>query len=170
MNYQPGDVVFAHTNGIFGKAIRWGEHLRFRKSSWTNHMAYVWKIELGKAYVIQAEPKGVTSDKTIDSLGNVRVFRPAGLDVQKSTKFGLAQVGKRYGWWSIVSCSFDLATWDWVPSIRQKGTWICSALVEEMLRAGGVFDPVMNWGDIYVTTPAQGLDVAHRLGWVEILP
>lgn len=149
---KPGDIVFAHNTGLMARAIRLGEWLRFRKGSYFNHACVVDRVEDGVAYVIQAEPRGVTSDKTLDSVGEYVLFSPSELDVQKILEFSRAQVGSRYGWLSIVSIVVDLVTPDWFPALRARGTWICSAVTAEALRYGGW---LAEWGDIYIVTPAQ---------------
>ena len=77
---QPGDIGFAHSDGIFGKLIRFGERIRWGEnpSHW-NHAFIVDRvvmegtIENGDVkfitYIIQAEPSGVTNDKRIESVG-----------------------------------------------------------------------------------------------------
>lgn len=152
MEAQVGDLVFAHTDGVIGKAIRFGERLRWRKGSYWNHVAIVSRIEDGIAYVIQAEPSGVTDDKSLSSLGEYFLVECPVTKTAQVIDFARAQVGSHYGFWSILSCVFDIVTWDWVPSIRRDDTWICSALVAEALRYGGWLH---DWGDIYTVTPAQ---------------
>ena len=148
---QPGDVVFAHSDGVMGKAIRFGEFLRWRRGSHWNHVAIVDRIVDGVPYVIQAEAKGVTNDKPLSSVGLYELVSPD-INVNTALSFVRAQVGKRYGWLSIVSIVFDVITPDWAPAVRRRNTWICSALVAESMRAGGW---LANWGDIYIVTPAQ---------------
>jgi hypothetical protein len=150
-----GDIVFAHSNGIMGRAIRFGERLRWReKASYWNHAAIVSRINAdGTVYVIQAEPRGITDDKPLSSLGEVTLMKlPSDTDVNKVMAFAHEQVGSHYSFLSIASCLFDIASPNWFPSVRRPHSWICSALVAESLRSGGWIN---NWGDIYTVTPAQ---------------
>ena len=151
MEPRPGDIAFAHSNGVMGRVIRFGEFLRWKRGSHWNHVAVVDRIVDGVAYVIQAEAHGVTCDKPLSSVGDYELMR-LDIDVDKALEFARAQVGSRYGWLSIVSIAFDIITPDWAPAVRRRNTWVCSALVGETLRVGGW---LTNWGDIYIVTPAQ---------------
>jgi hypothetical protein len=155
---QPGDIGFAHSNGIMGKAIRFGERIRWgEKPSHWNHAFIVdtvsqvdgeWVVT-----IIQAEPSGVTQGKRIETVGEYILVEPhPDHDRASILKFARAQVGSEYGWFSIVSDMVDIITPNWFPAFRSQGTWICSALVAEALRFGGWLH---NWGDIYIVTPAQ---------------
>jgi len=111
------------------------------------------EVRDGVAYVVQAEPRGVTRDKTLASVGEYTlVAPPAGTDTAKMLAFATAQVGKRYSFLSILSIVVDILTPNWFPAVRRADTWICSALVAESLRSGGWLH---NWGDVYIVTPAQ---------------
>ena len=149
---KAGDVGVAHSTGLMARAIRLGERLRWgvRPSHW-NHAFIVDRVEGDKVYIIQAEPHGVTNDKTIDTVGEYRVVTPPA-DVDKVLAFARGEVGRRYGWLSILTIAFDIATPPWLPSLRRPDTWVCSALVGEALRAGGW---VQSWPDVYCVTPAQ---------------
>jgi len=151
---QPGDIVLAHSDGLMGKAIRFGERIRWgEKPSHWNHVAIVDRIEDGVAYVIQAEPRGVTNDKPLSSVGEYEIVLPPDeANVERLLQFARSQVGSHYGWASIVSVAFDIATPNWFPSFRRPGTWICSALGAEALRYAGW---LRQWPDIYCVTPAQ---------------
>ena len=156
---KPGDIGFAHSNGIMGKAIRFGERIRWgEKPSHWNHafvVDTVWFKDDGSAVVtvIQAEPSGVTNDKLIETVGEYILIEPRpGHDRNDILAFARAQVGDRYGWGSILSVIFDVLTPNWFPAFRHRNTWICSALVAESLRFAGW---LQEWGDIYTATPAQ---------------
>lgn len=140
-----------------GRAIRFGETLRWKRGSQFNHVAIVSEIRNGVPYVIQAEPRGISNDKPITSVGLFITRRPPrGVDPKKVVTFAKKQVGYKYGWFSIVSVFFDILTPNWFPSFRRDNTWICSALGAEALRYGGWF---YSWPDIYTVTPAQLYDV-----------
>jgi len=160
---QPGDIGFAHSNGFFGKAIRFGERIRWgeKPSEW-NHAFIVDRVELvgsvdegfrHEIYIIQAEPSGVTNDKLIQSVGSYTLIEPTpDLPRADILKFARAQVGSHYGFMTIVFVALDIISPNWFPSFRRRGTWICSALVAESLRYAGWLEA---WGDIYTVTPAQ---------------
>ena len=87
---QPGDIGFAHSDGIFGKLIRFGERIRFgEKPSHWNHAFIVDRVVMEgsitdgtatfKTYIIQAEPTGVTNDKLIESVGSYTIIEPLSL-------------------------------------------------------------------------------------------
>ena len=130
----PGDICFAHSNGLMGRAIRFAEFLRWRKGSHWNHACVISRVDQdGTAYVIQAELKGVS----------------------EALAFTKAQVGSKYGILSIISIVFDIISPDWFPSLRMPRTWICSAVTGEALRYGGWLH---NWDDLYCITPSQLFD------------
>jgi hypothetical protein len=153
---KPGDIVFAHSTGILGRIIRLGEWIRFCPGSMWNHVAILDREVDGVWYIIQAEAKGVTNDKALDSVapgGHYTVLStPRGVDNRKVLRFARAQVGYAYGWLTILAVAVDILTPFWFPAFRSKNSWICSALGAEALRAGGW---IKNWRDIYLVTPAQ---------------
>ena len=111
---QAGDLVFAHSKGIIGKAIRFGELLRggSKGSKW-NHVAIIDRpADNGDWYIIQAEAKGVTNDKLLSSIapgGHYEVV-PLPLTVQHKDvlEFARGQVGAKYGIITIISCVLDI--------------------------------------------------------------
>ena len=156
----PGDIVFAHSNGIMGRAIRFGEFLRWRKGSHWNHACVVSRVDKdGVAYVIQADIKGV-NEARLDSVGQYVIIElPARVNRNKVLAFTKAQVGSKYGILSILSIVTDIITPNWFPSMRRKNSWICSAVTGEALRYGGWLH---NWADIYTVTPAQLFDALEK--------
>ena len=156
----PGDIVFAHSNGIMGRAIRFGEFLRWRKGSHWNHACVVSRVDKdGVAYVIQADIKGV-NEARLDSVGQYVIIElPGRVNRNKVLAFTKAQVGSKYGILSILSIVTDIITPNWFPSMRRKNSWICSAVTGEALRYGGWLH---NWADIYTVTPAQLFDALEN--------
>ena len=152
----PGDIVFAHSNGIMGRAIRFGEFLRWRKGSHWNHACVISRVtQDGTAYVIQADLHGV-NEATLESVGDYVILEPpARVNRNKILAFTKAQLGSKYGILSILSIVTDILTPNWFPSMRRKNTWICSAVTAESLRYGGWLH---NFPDIYTVTPAQLFD------------
>ena len=147
----PGDIVFAHSNGIVGRAIRFAERLRWRKGSHWNHACIISRVDdKGVAYVIQADIRGVT-EALLGSVGEYTLLEPP-CDRAKVLEFTNKQVGSKYGLLSIVSIIIDILTPEWFPAIRRDDTWICSAVTGEALRYAGWLQP---WGDIYTVTPSQ---------------
>lgn len=148
-----GDIVFAHSNGFMGRAIRFAERLRWRKGSYWNHVCIVeGKDENGVWQVIQADIRGVER-ATLKSVGEYQlVDLPIGVDTSKVLEFTRAQVGSKYSILSILSILIDIITPEWFPSFRRDNTWICSSVTAEALRYGGWLH---NWGDIYTVTPSQ---------------
>ena len=162
---EPGDIVFAHSNGIMGKAIRLGEWLRFRRGSHWNHVCFIDRVEDGVPYVLQAEPHGVTTDKTLDSVGTYLLLPPpGGCDPAKFMYFARQQVGDRYGWLMIAALALDIVTPAWFPTFhlasRRKSAWICSVLTAESLRFAGWYHP---WPSIYMVTPSQVYEALEPL-------
>jgi hypothetical protein len=156
---EPGDLVFAHSRGLFGRAIRFGEWMRtpWRAGSSFNHVAIVDVIsDAGTVFVIQAEARGVTRFRTLDEVapgGTIKVVAPPDhVDVDDMLTFARSQVGQAYGWATIASLVLDILTPGWFPAFRARGSWICSGLAGESLRCGGW---VHQFDDVYQVTPAQ---------------
>ena len=162
---EPGDIGFAHSTGMMGRLIRFGEFLRARRGAAWNHQFIVDRFENDSWYVIQATLHGVTNDCRLDDVapeGKIIVMSPPkGVNRTRALAFARAQVGIGYGFLTIVAIAFDIVTWDWVPSVRaaRKPSWICSALVNESLRYGGWLH---EWLDIYSVTPAQSYDALNK--------
>ena len=153
---RAGDIVFAHTKGTLGRLIRLGERIRWKESaSQWNHACVVSRVSKGEVYVIEATLKGVIESPLSKYPVHAVVAPPLGVDVKKLVEFNKAQLGSSYGVLSILCIATDLITGDWFPSLRRDGSWICSALTAEGLRAAGWFTPASNFGDIYTPTPAQ---------------
>jgi hypothetical protein len=139
-----------------GRAIRFGEFLRWRKGSHWNHACVISRVDKdGTAYVIQADLHGV-SEARLDTVGQYIILEPpARVNRNKILAFTKAQIGSSYGLLSIASIVADIITPSWFPSMRRRNTWICSAVTGEALRYGGWLH---NWSDIYMITPAQLFD------------
>ena len=155
---QEGDIVLCHTSGIIGRAIRFAQ-LHDEQNEWSqyNHVAILDRREGSEWYIIQAEPHGVTNDKTLDTVAPGGCYEvislPAHVDREQFLDFLRSQVGAHYGFLTILSCAVDMFIWDAV-CLRQAGTWICSGLCAAALMYAG-FDDAKKWVDIYTTTPAQ---------------
>jgi len=161
---EVGDLVFAHTDGIVGRAIRIAESLRWKGGSLFNHVAIVNRIDEMGVYVVQATPRGVTDEQTIEQMcptGRfILVEPPPVVDRDQLVQFARMQVGSKYGFVTIFSVLIDIITPNWFPALRRANSWICSGLAAESLRAGGWLH---NWPDIYLVTPAQLFQVITKL-------
>ena len=155
---KPGDLVICRSKGIIGASIRFAQR-RAKRVDWEwNHVAVLSEQnEKGEWLIIQAEAKGVTDDKTLESVapgGTYKVVElPPLVNRGKFLEFVRSQVGSRYGFLTIFSCALDMALPDSI-CLRQSKTWICSGLV-----AGGFwfagFPKVLEWPDLYTVTPAD---------------
>jgi len=156
-DYQPGDVIFAHANHDFiGRAIQFAEWVRWRHGSKWNHAAIIVDVAPGKVQIVQAESEGVTckwfdSPEDISPNGIVEVVPCPAQDRKKAVEFAKAQVSDPYGFVTIASIALSIIA-PWFLTVRVPGTWVCSALVGECLRAGGW---IHDWPDVYMVSPAQ---------------
>ena len=156
---QAGSLVFCHNTNIVGRAIRWGEWLRFRKGDFYNHVATLETpvpLSDGDWFVIEALGSGVTDLGRLSSIvapgGTYTIVpAPSAVDTAKQLAFLRAQVGQRYGFLTIVSIIASLLTPAFI-NVMLPNTWICSAVAAEALRAGGWLH---NWPDLYQVNPAQ---------------
>ena len=152
---QPGDLVFCHSKGIIGRAIRLGEWLRWRGGSHYNHVAILDEWQLTGWTVIQAEARGVTRGALLSDVapGGSYVIVSAPPDANRADllSFARAQVGTRYGFLTIASLIVTILTPVFF-NVMAPGSWICSAVAAESIRCGGW---IHNWPDVYQVTPAQ---------------
>jgi hypothetical protein len=157
----PGSLVFCHSKGIIGRAIRIGEWLRYRRGDTYNHVAildeYVAPSDADPYWtVIQAEAHGVTRGARLDTVAPGGFYcivqPPAGADPEKVLEFARSQVGRRYGWVTIASVIVTLLVPFRFFDVMWPDTWICSAVGAECLRAGGWF---RSWPDVYQVLPSE---------------
>ena len=148
----PGDVVLAHTRGLFGRLIRFGT-----RSAWS-HAAIIEMVGATpeRTWVIQAEAKGVTR-ATLDQVAPggyyAIVAAPNGLDRQRCLEWARSRVGEEYGFLTILSIALTLLSPRFLRvDFRRQGTLICSALVALSLHAGGWLARV---GDFYQVSPGS---------------
>ena len=155
-NYTAGSLVFAHGKGAISQAIRFGEWLRWRGGAKWNHVAIFDRCVNGQWYVIQAEGKGVTDDKTLESVGESYEVLPCpqGIHPEEILHFARRQVGTKYGWATIASIIVDILTPERI-CLRKAGTFICSGLAATALLFAG-WDTVIDSAkaDIYQVSPA----------------
>ncbi len=146
-----GVIGFAHTDNIFGRAIRFAERRDGEEGYW-NHVFASRDGELDSP-VIQAEIHGVTDDKPLNTVGEYTlVALPETADPDRFFSFLDAQVGDHYGFLSITSDAFGL----YLPEdvcYRQAGTWVCSGLIAGALWYAG-WPPAMCIPDLYSVRPS----------------
>lgn len=157
---KSGDLVFCHSTHLIGRAIRWGERLRFRKGSYYNHVCTLdewWEEDGGYWTVIQAESHGVTAFRTLEDAtkGGPYTVISAPTDTNAQMDFLWSQVGDKYGFLTIASVIITLLLPKFI-NVMMPNTWICSAVAAEALRTGGW---IHSWPDVYQVTPAQLFEV-----------
>jgi len=154
---MPGDIIVAHSDGIIGKAIRFAERIRGKGGDNWNHVVILdHQDERGVWYVIQAEAKGVSNDKTLSSIGKYQhVSTPSYVDRSLVLEFARCQVKTKYGFVSILSCVVDIIIPDSI-CLRKSNTWICSGLAAAALMYGG-WSKALVWArkDIYTIMPSE---------------
>lgn len=164
---QSGDLIFAHSKGAIGGAIRLIEKLRrdWAKTNEAsgaryNHVAILdTPLPNGDWSVIQAVGKGVIED-TLERPSRLSTVTPGGFysivqlpkwtDREDVLAFARAQVGSRYGFVTCASILVTLFTPKFL-NVMLPNTWICSAVGAEAVRTGGW---VHCWPDLYSVTPA----------------
>lgn len=159
---KPGDIGFAHTTGIMGRAIRFGEAIRGAKNDakWNHAFIIYQPVSEGKDtdwYVIQAEASGVTCDKLLSEVapgGDYEIIYNQ-FDAEKVLAFAESQVGAKYGFVTIASCVLDILLPDSI-CLRKSDSWICSGLVAASLMfAGWPASTTVARADLYSITPAE---------------
>ena len=151
-----GDIVLAHGDGLISKTIRFAERIRGRGGDNWNHVAILDRKIDGVWYVLQAEAKGVTNDKTLASVGSYAIVTlPHYINRLDVLEFARKQVGSKYGFVSILSCIVDIVIPDSI-CLRKSNTWICSGLVAASLMYAG-WEPAWTWArrDIYTIMPSE---------------
>ena len=152
----PGDLVFCHSKGVVAWGIRLAQRLA-REPDWQiNHCAVLDNDGPGTPWrVIQAEAHGVTNFRKLSEVAPGGTYEvvplPQSVDRDTLLAFARQEVGARYGFLTIASIVLTLLSPRFLD-IRTHGSWICSALAGESLRAGGW---VRHWPDVYQVTPAQ---------------
>lgn len=154
---QAGDIVVCTSKGLIGASIRWAQKRSGEKDWDKNHVA-VLNEQVGNDWtVIQADAAGVTDNELLSTIapgGSYSIINlPSTIDRGRFLTFLRTQVGSKYGYLSIVSCSFDM----WLPDaicLRRADTWICSGLVAGALWFCG-FPAAADWHDLYTVTPAE---------------
>ena len=152
---SPGDLVFCTSKGIVGRAIRLAERLRWRGGDAYNHVAILLEPVGFDWRIIQAEARGVTDTGLLSTVAPggsyVIVPLPTGVSHDRVLAFARAQVGRRYGFLTIVSVLATVLSPRFV-NVMLPDTWICSAVAGESVRFGGWLH---SWPDVYQVSPAQ---------------
>ena len=163
-DHRPGDVVFMQTKGIIGKAIRIAQRrlLEHRYAHW-NHVGILHEKQAnGDWTVIQAQPKGITDHGLLSEMAGEKyeiIALPSYVSPDDVLAFAKAQVGKEYGFASVLSAALDMVLPRQV-CLRRADTWICSGLVMAALWYAGL-PASLHIDDLYSITPAE---VANLLG------
>jgi hypothetical protein len=166
---KQGDIVLCTSKGLIGAGIRWVQHRKRKhylippingQDKWWqfNHIAVVNEdMGNGQWTIFQAEARGVTDYRLLNTVspgGRYQVIAlPDSVDRDKFIEFLDSQVGKRYGFMSVLSCFVDLILPDKI-CLRRNDTWICSGLVAGALWYGG-FPGSYIWPDLYTVVPAE---------------
>lgn len=161
--FRPGDVVLMQTKGLVGKAIRIAQRrlLEHRYAHW-NHVGILHE-QVGRDWtVIQAQPRGITDDGLLSEMAgdNYEIIAlPSYIHPSDVLAFAKAQVGKQYGFASVLSAALDMVLPRQV-CLRKADTWICSGLVMAALWYAGL-PASLHIDDLYSITPAE---IANILG------
>ena len=169
-----GDLVFCHSKGLVGAAIRLGQWVRNPSKGWWqyNHVAVIdgWDDERQDFTVIQARAAGVTRGdhlSSIDPGGFYEVLPfPKAASVSDFVFFLRHQVGDKYGFFTDVCIGLNVLTPKVIKfDIRHDGTWICSGVASGGLWFAG-WEPIADVPDIYQVTPSElyGLVQESRKG------
>jgi hypothetical protein len=145
-----GDMVFFDSPGDVAWLLRLAQRIRWTGDK--NHVAWLDTQRPDGSWLIgQAEGKGVTIDKplVLDVMKDVVVRLPLECDRARFLLFGRAQVGRRYGFLTVLSILATMVSPKFV-NVMLPNTWICSAVVAEALRFAGWFH---DWPDVYQVAP-----------------
>lgn len=155
----PGDLVLAHSKGLFGWLIRLAESIRWHPQRYWNHAAIVVEVADEKVFVVQMGRRCVRSRLMDVAPGGVIGVRPAppGIDVRRAVAYAERLVGTDYGILTLFSIALNLLTprflhVDFRRADHGQGTLICSALVARAWEHGGWWCP---FPDPFQVTPAQ---------------
>ena len=157
MSYEPrfGDYGVVKTNGFFGWLIRLGTFSR-----WNHAVLYV-----GNGDIISADPRGIKKKKASEYCC-IAWNQHEELDDNQRMQIvnaALETVGKPYDFFTIAdialrSLGLKVLTKGFINRLAQSNGYICSELVAECYRKGGL---VIAEHD-YLCTPG---DLAERLIW-----
>ena len=155
--YEPrfGDYGVVKTNGFFGWLIRLGTFSR-----WNHVVVYV-----GNGDIISADPRGIKKKKAAE-YSSIAWNQHEELDDNQRMQIvnaALETVGKPYDFFTIAdialrSLGLKVLTKGFINRLAQSNGYICSELVAECYRKGGL---VIAEHD-YLCTPG---DLAERLIW-----
>ncbi len=146
-----GDLVAYDSPGDVAWALKLAQRIRWHGDK--NHFAWLDRQDsTGQWFIGQAEGCGVTIDKPLVLGPNDAVVKiPTGCDREKFLFFARAQVGRKYGFLTILSI-FLTELMPMAVNVMLPDTWICSAVVGEALRFGGWYH---DWPDIYQCAPDE---------------
>lgn len=151
---QPGDLVLAHSRGLFGRLIRIGEAFHWRPGRKWNHAAIVVSNGPGGVEVVQMSRRCVRIPLSEVAPGGQVQVRPCpkGVNPVFAVRYALAQLGTAYGVLTILCIAVNLLTPQFLRiDFRRPGTLICSGLVARSYEHGAWSCPY----DPFQISPAQ---------------
>lgn len=145
-----GDLVFCHSKGLIGRAIRLVEC----GSKW-NHVAILDTQDAnGNWSVVQATGQGVTRGGLLSQVAPGGYYEvamlPVGINRAETLEWARQATGRKYGFVTCVSILLTLFTPKFF-NVMLPNTYICSALVADSMGHGGW---MQTWPDVYSVTPA----------------
>ena len=173
-DHQIGDLVFCHSKGLVGGAIRLGQWLRNPQQGWWqyNHVAVIdgWDEAAQDFTIIQARAAGVTRGDHLSTVSPGGFYEvvpfPGDANLPDFIHFLRSQVGDKYGFFTDVCIGVNVLTPKAIKmDIRHDGTWICSGVTAGSLWFAG-WEPMVDVSDIYQVTPSElyGLVQKSRKG------
>ena len=140
---QPGDLLLIARGSLLGKAIRFGQRLRYRgerrKFAWCNHAAIV----VTKISLVEQQARGGTQVMLADyAYMDVALVHPefTTTEATEVALFAMWTLGTPYGWLTIAGCVWDLLT-GFKLSIGSGLRMICSVAASRALEHGGIYTP-----------------------------
>lgn len=167
---QPGDIVAFESKGLFGSLIGLGQWIRHKDRRYRrfHHIAVITSYASAPSMLGVKDPQNWmctqaarrVDERRLSEIGNGCPYTVFACPPGVSREYVVAQatqlVGAEYGVLSILSIALNILTPSFfhLPSIREDGTWICSALGAWALHAGGWRVEAIQ-RNIYEVTPAD---------------
>ena len=155
---RPGDIVLAHTKGLYGAAIRVAQWIRWKGFNTWNHAAIVVSNDNGAVQCVQMalHCERVPLEDVAPAGKIIIVSAPDNVNVERAVVYAERQIGTKDGILTIFSILFNLFTPGFISiDFRRTHTLICSALVARSLEHGGWDCPY----DPFFISPAQIAEV-----------
>lgn len=142
--FSPGDFILTHRHRLYSFVVANGQKLAFTGSKRPYaHWSHAALIEDTQGNLIEARDEGVVRHP-ISEYKHVE-YQYVHVDMddhdrEQAVKFAQACVGQKYGWGTILSLAFCLATGSKFQ-FGLNGTEICSGLVARSLERGNYIFP-----------------------------